>query len=243
MPTTHFLVARSGVAFTAASGHALRAFRERRDPACARRAEKARVAARRRDGGVGNGSSLNRGRDSATSRVHASPEIEALRVVPPWHEEGSPEERVKQLGLDLEGRIATNPAGVFRPVVVVGDIAYVSGQVPRLTDGSLLVGKCGTVDLTEEQAVEAARVVGLTALATMRREFGSLDRVRRIIKVNGFVNSAESFTKQPAVVNGLAHLFIEVFGPAGKSSRSAVGCSSLPLGVPVEAEAIVELTP
>ena len=103
------------------------------------------------------------------------------------------------------------------------------------------MGKCGTDDMTEEQAVEAARVVGITMLATMRQQFGSLDNIKRVIKVNGFVNCTDDFTKQPAVVNGLANLFIDVFGPAGKSSRSAVGCSGLPLGIPVEAEAIVEL--
>ena len=103
------------------------------------------------------------------------------------------------------------------------------------------MGKCGTADLTDEEAVEAARVVGITMLATMRQQFGSLDNIVRIVKVNGFVNCTLEYTKQPAVVNGLANLFIDVFGPAGKSSRSAVGCSGLPLGIPVEAEAIVEL--
>ena len=228
MPTTHVLVALSSVAFTAASGHTLRAIRERRAPACARRAR-----ARRQ--------SRATPRRGAAVTPFASAEIEALRVCPPWHEEGSPEERVKQLGLELDGRVATNPAGVFRPAVVVGDLAYVSGQVPRLTDGSLIVGKCGSAEMTEEQAVEAARVVGITMLATMKAQFGSLDMIKQVVKVNGFVNCEPDFTKQPAVVNGLANLLIEVFGPAGKASRSAVGCSGLPLGIPVEAEAIVEL--
>ena len=161
-------------------------------------------------------------------------------MCPPWHEEGSPEERVKQLGLELDGRVATNPAGVSsgggrgRPRVRLG-------QVPRLTDGLLIVGKCGSAEMTEEQAVEAARVVGITMLATMKAQFGSLDMIKQVVKVNGFVNCEPDFTKQPAVVNGLANLLIEVFGPAGKASRSAVGCSGLPLGIPVEAEAIVEL--
>ena len=233
MPTTHVLVALSSVAFTAASGHTLRAIRERRDPAYARR-----VRARRQTGVATRRTPNARG---ASVTPHASPEIEALRACPPWHEEGSPEERVVQLGLELDGRIATNPAGVFRPAVVVGDLAYVSGQVPRNTDGSLIVGKCGTETMTEEQAVEAARVVGITMLATMRQQFGSLDHVRQVVKVNGFVNCESDFTKQPAVVNGLANLLIEVFGPAGKASRSAIGCSGLPLGIPVEAEAVVEL--
>ena len=124
--------------------------------------------------------------------------------------------------------------------MLVGNLAYVSGQVPRRTDGSLIVGKCGD-DIGDEEAVDAARVVGLTMLATMRQQFGSLDHIERVVKVNGFVNCTGDFTRQPAVVNGLANLLIEVFGPAGKASRSAVGCSGLPLGIPVEAEAIVEL--
>ena len=128
MPTTHVLVALSSVAFTAASGHTLRAIRERRDPAYARRAR-----ARRQ--------SRATPRRGAAVTPFASAEIEALRVCPPWHEEELAEER-GQLG-ELDGRVATNPAGVFRPAVVVGDLAYVSGQVPRLTDGSLIVGSAG----------------------------------------------------------------------------------------------------
>jgi enamine deaminase RidA (YjgF/YER057c/UK114 family) len=232
MPTAHVLVALSSVAFTCASGHTLRAIRERRDPAFSRRVREKRKA---------NSSSEALATPTRNVKVNSSPEIEALRVMPSWHEAGSPEERVKQLGLDLDGRVAANPAGVFYPVVLVGDLAYVSGQVPRLNDGTLILGKCGTDDLTEDEAVEAARVVGLTMLATMRQQFGSLDNIKRVVKVNGFVNCADDFTQQPLVVNGLANLFIEVFGAAGKSSRSAVGCSGLPLGIPVEAEAIVEL--
>ena len=236
MPTSHVLVALSSVMFTAASGHTLRTIRDRRHhrPRGRPRAGSSPLAARHR-----RSSTTPRASASSRDTTHC-PEIEALKTKPPWHELGTPEERVAQLGLELDGRVATNPAGVFYPAVLVGDLAYVSGQVPRNADGSLIVGQCGK-DLTEEEAVEAARVVGLTMLATMRQQFGSLDNVRRIVKVNGFVNGDNEFTKQPAVVNGLANLLIEVFGPAGKSSRSAVGSSGLPLGIPVEAEAIVEL--
>ena len=228
MPTSHVLVALSSVAFTAASGHTLRALRDRRHP-----------ERRRRDSPKPSTPRL-RGDRRRSVRAAACPEIEALRERPSWHPDGTPEERVAQLGLELDGRVATNPAGVFYPAVLVGDLAYVSGQVPRNPDGTCVVGKCGD-DMSDEDAVEAARIVGLTMLATMRQQFGSLDNVLRVVKVNGFVNCTLEYTKQPAVVNGLANLLIDVFGPAGKSSRSAVGCSGLPLGVPVEAEAIVEL--
>ena len=241
MPTSHVLVALSSVMFTAASGHTLRTIRDRRHhhrPRGRPRAGSSPLAARHHR----RSSTTTPARASASSRDDTThcPEIEALKTKPPWHELRTPEQRVAQLGLELDGRVATNPAGVFYPAVLVGDLAYVSGQVPRNCDGSLIVGQCGK-DLTEEEAVEAARVVGLTMLATMRQQFGSLDNVRRIVKVNGFVNGDNAFTRQPAVVNGLANLFIDVFGPAGKSSRSAVGSSGLPLGIPVEAEAIVEL--
>ena len=227
------LVALASASFTAASGAALTHIRARRNPSAARlhspRSPKKSTHHR------------HHRHHHRHIRTHAaSPEIEALRVKPGWHPDGSPEERVEQLGLELDGRCATNPAGVFYPVVLVGNLAYVSGQVPRRTDGSLIVGKCGD-DIGDDEAVDAARVVGLTMLATMRQQFGSLDHIERVVKVNGFVNCTPDYAKQPAVVNGLANLFIDVFGPAGKSSRSAVGSSGLPLGVPVECEAIVEL--
>jgi enamine deaminase RidA (YjgF/YER057c/UK114 family) len=226
------LVALASASLTAASGAALTHIRSHRNPSAARLHGTSPLGKKR--------THRHHGHRHGRTRASASPEIEALRVKPGWHPEGSPETRVKQLGYDLEGRCATNPAGVFYPVVLVGDLAYVSGQVPRNTDGSLIVGKCGD-DMSDEDAVEAAKVVGLTMLATMRQQFGSLDHIERIVKVNGFVNCTLDYRKQPAVVNGLANLFIEVFGPAGKSSRSAVGSSGLPLGVPVECEAIVEL--
>jgi len=165
------LVALASASFTAASGAALTHIRSHRNPSAARLngiitpREKAHP-------------SSSHGHRHGRTRASASPEIEALRVKPGWHPEGSPETRVKQLGYDLEGRCATNPAGVFYPVVLVGDLAYVSGQVPRNTDGSLIVGKCGD-DMSDEDAVEAAKVVGLTMLATMRQQFGSLDHIER----------------------------------------------------------------
>ena len=130
------LVALASASFTAASGAALTHIRSHRNPSAARLHGTSPLGKKRTH-------HHHHGHRHGRTRASASPEIEALRVKPGWHPEGSPEERVKQLGYDLEGRCATNPAGVFYPVVLVGDLAYVSGQVPRNTDGSLIVGKCG----------------------------------------------------------------------------------------------------
>jgi enamine deaminase RidA (YjgF/YER057c/UK114 family) len=152
----------------------------------------------------------------------------------------SPEQRVQELGLVLDGRLPTNPQGVYHPVVLVGSLAHVSGQIPRLPDGSLMTGIAGD-SASEEEAAQAAYEVGVTMLATLKNELGSLDRVKRIVKVNGYVACTPDFERQPAVMNALSNLFIDVFGPAGKSARSAVGVAALPLGITVEAEAIVEV--
>ena len=118
--------------------------------------------------------------------------------------------------------------------------AHVSGQVPRNPDGSLCCGIAGAT-ATEEEAVEAARACGLTMLATLENQLGSLDRVKRVVKVNGFVASSPDFQKHPIAINAVSHLFMDVFGPAGKSARSAVGVAALPLGILCEVEAIFEV--
>ena len=125
----------------------------------------------------------------------------------------------------------------------MGNLAYVSGQIPRNPDGSLVTGVVGTAGADEERGREAATAVGLTMLATLRSQLGSLDRVKRVVKISAFVASAPDFERQPAVCNALSELLIDVFGPAGKSSRSAVGVAALPLGISVEAEALVEIEP
>lgn len=148
------------------------------------------------------------------------------------------EARLAQLGITLPTPPA--PGGVYTPVVVVDRIAYVSGQVPYGTDGKLLVGRVGS-DLTEEQGAAAARVVALTMLATIKASLGSLDRIKRIVKVLGFVNCTPDFAKHPAVMNGFSNTMVDIFGDAGKAARSAVGMGSLPYNVPVEVEAVLEL--
>ncbi len=146
--------------------------------------------------------------------------------------------RLQELGITLPA--APPPGGVYTPVVVVDRMAYVSGQVPFGPDGQLLRGRVGD-QLTEAEGRAAARTTALTMLATVKASLGSLDRVRRVVKVFGMVNSTADFEHHPAVMNGFSETMVEVFGEAGKAARSAVGMGSLPFNVPVEVEAILEL--
>ncbi|MCA9037333.1 MAG: RidA family protein [Planctomycetaceae bacterium] len=148
------------------------------------------------------------------------------------------ESRLEELGITLPA--PPPPGGVYTPVVVVDRMAYVSGQVPYGPDGKLLSGRVGS-EITEEEGVAAARVVALTMLATIKASLGSLDRVKRVVKVFGMVNCSPDFQHHPQVMNGFSNTMVEVFGEAGKAARSAVGMGSLPFNVPVEVEAIVEL--
>lgn len=152
----------------------------------------------------------------------------------------SAEERIQKLRLQLPP--APSPMATYRPSVRVGDILYVSGTGPFRHDGSVIKGKVG-VDLDVKQAYEAARLVGLNVLSTLRAALGSLDKVVRIVKVLGFVNATLDFEEQPRVINGFSDLMVEVFGEeTGKGGRSAVGMGSLPQNIPVEVEAIFEVT-
>ena len=136
---------------------------------------------------------------------------------------------------------AAKPMGVYRPVIVAGPLAYVSGHGPLLPDGSLLCGRVGA-DLTLDQGKAASRQVGLAILATLRAHFGSLDPVRRIVKVLGMVNATADFPDHPKVINGCSELFAEVWGPEhGIGARSAIGVASLPGNIAVEIEAVFEL--
>ena len=148
------------------------------------------------------------------------------------------EARVRELGLDLPK--APTPAGTYSPVVVMGTTAFVSGHGPMMPDGNLQTGKVGT-DLSEEEAIQAARTVGLTILATIRAQLGSLDRVKRLIKVLGMVNCTPDFRSHPKVINGFSDLMVEIWGENGRAARSAIGMGSLPGNIPVEIEAILEL--
>ena len=123
----------------------------------------------------------------------------------------------------------------------VGNLIYTAGHLPQPAEGALITGKVGA-DLTTEQAYDAARAVGLNILATLKQELGGdLDRVKQFVKLTAFVNCVDGFSNQPKVVNGCSDLLAAVFAERGKHARSAVGTNALPLNVPVEIEAIVEV--
>jgi len=146
---------------------------------------------------------------------------------------------LEKLGLQLPS--PPEPKGLYQPVVVAGNLAYTSGHLPFDADGRLIVGRLG-VAVDPADGFRAAQRVGLGILASLRRELGSRDRVVRVVKIFGVVQSSPDFTQQPAVVNGCSELFAEVFGRAsGVGARSAIGTSALPLGVPVEIEAVFEI--
>jgi enamine deaminase RidA (YjgF/YER057c/UK114 family) len=149
----------------------------------------------------------------------------------------SAEDRLHELGIELPPPFT--PRGSYVPTRVSGSMLYVSGQGPA-GPGGMVTGKVGR-DLTLEQAADAARLTGLNALAAMRAELGSLDRVAAIVKVLGMVNCAPGFNNTPGVIDGFSDLMIEVFGDAGRHARSAVGMAELPFDICVEVELIAEL--
>jgi enamine deaminase RidA (YjgF/YER057c/UK114 family) len=149
------------------------------------------------------------------------------------------EQRFQELKLELPP--APRPVAVYKPLVIVDKLAYVSGHGPLKPDKTLITGRVGA-DLTLDQGQAAARQVGLAILATLRAHLGDLDKVRRIIKVLGMVNSTPDFLDHPKVINGCSELFATVWGPEnGVGARSAVGMGSLPGNIAVEIEAIFEL--
>lgn len=151
----------------------------------------------------------------------------------------SPEVAFTRLNLILPP--APQPLGVYKPYLIDGHYLYVSGHGPVQPDKSLLIGRVGQ-DLDIEQGKLAARQVGLTILSTIRTHLGSLDRVKRVIKVLGMVNCTPDFGRHPFVINGCSELFAQVWGEAnGIGVRSAVGVGSLPDNIPVEVEALFEL--
>jgi enamine deaminase RidA (YjgF/YER057c/UK114 family) len=148
------------------------------------------------------------------------------------------EARLAELGITLPP--VGPPMGTYVHAVQTGNLLFLAGKGPRNEDGSTPTGKVGQ-DVTVEQAYAHARSVGLILIAVLKDTLGDLDRVKRVVKVLGMVNGAPDFGQQPSVINGCSDLFVEVFGDAGYHARSAVGMGSLPSGITVEIEAIVEV--
>ena len=151
---------------------------------------------------------------------------------------GKIEARLLEMGIELPE--APKPAAVYIPAITVDHLVFVSGHDCRKNGKFLYQGKIGS-DLTLEQGQEAAKQCMINGLASLKNEIGSLDKVKRIVKLLGFVNSAPGFVEQPAVINGASEFLERVFEENGKHARSAIGTSELPFNIPVEIEFIVEL--
>jgi enamine deaminase RidA (YjgF/YER057c/UK114 family) len=151
----------------------------------------------------------------------------------------SVESKLKELGVVLSEPL--KPLGMYVPAVRIGDWVYVSGMVSMQNGIFKYKGKVGR-NLTLEQGYEAARISGINALAALKSVIGDLDKVERIVKIVGYVNSSEDFTKHPQVINGASELFAKVFGERGIAARCAVGVQGLPEDSPVELDMIVKIT-
>ena len=145
----------------------------------------------------------------------------------------------EQLNIQLPS--APKPIGVYKPFLIVGNQIFVSGHGPMQSNGNFIIGRVG-LDMTVDEAKQAAQQVGLAILATLKANLGSFNRIKRVIKVFGMVNVSADFERHPYVINGCSELFAHVWGEEnGVGVRSAVGVSSLPDNIPVEIEAVFEL--
>lgn len=148
------------------------------------------------------------------------------------------EQRLDELGIQLPEVSA--PVANYVNAVRTGNLLFLAGKGPKKEDGSYITGKVD-VDLTLEEAQEAARLTGINQLAVLKAELGDLNKVKRIVKVTGMVNSPADFGNQPEIINGFSNLMVEVFGEKGKHARAAVGMASLPRNIAVEIDMIVEV--
>jgi len=148
------------------------------------------------------------------------------------------EKRLDALNITLPS--PPKPVGSYVPVVITGKLAFVSGQIP-IKDGKVIYAGKVSTDLSVEDAQKAARLCVINALAQLKAELGSLDRISKIVRVSGFVNSPPEFTDQPKVINAASDLIFEIFGQKGQHARIAVGVSSLPLNSAVEIDLIAEI--
>jgi enamine deaminase RidA (YjgF/YER057c/UK114 family) len=149
------------------------------------------------------------------------------------------EEKIEQMGIIIPE--AAKPLAAYIPALQVGNLIMTSGQVPIVDGAVKFQGKVGK-DLTEEEGREAAKLCAINCLSAVKSVIGNLDKIKRLIKLTVFVNSAEGFKAQPKVANGASEFVVEIFGEAGKHVRSAVGVSELPLNSAVEIEMIVEMS-
>ncbi|MDX2309134.1 MAG: RidA family protein [Hyphomicrobium sp.] len=152
---------------------------------------------------------------------------------------GEIEARLKSLGIDLPP--APNPVANYVPTLIAGDLLFVSGQIAKAADGTIVTGQVGK-DLTVEDGARAARICALNILAQAQAALGSLDRIVQVVRLTGFVNSGAGFADHPKVVNGASDLMVEVLGGKGRHTRAAVGSSSLPVNTAVEVDAVLRIT-
>jgi enamine deaminase RidA (YjgF/YER057c/UK114 family) len=162
--------------------------------------------------------------------------VEEVAELPPA--DYNPQSQLAKLGIELPE--AANPVANYVNAVQTGNLIFLAGKGPKNADGEYVTGKVGE-DLTVEEGYQAARLVGINQLAVLKAELGNLNRVKRIVKVLGMVNATSDFGNQPEVVNGFSDLMVEVFGERGKHARAAVGMGSLPRGIAVEIEMVVEV--
>lgn len=148
--------------------------------------------------------------------------------------------RLEDLGIQLPE--APAPIGSYVAHIISGDMLYISGQVSKAADGHMITGKLGA-DLGIEEGQAAARASALNILAQAHAALGSLDRIARIVRLNGFVNAAPDFSGHPSVINGASGVLVEILGDAGRHTRAAIGVSSLPAGCAVEIDAIIQVKP
>lgn len=147
------------------------------------------------------------------------------------------EEKIRELGITLEAPPA--PAGSYIPVVISGNLAFVSGQIPFLEGKVVFTGK--VTEETIQTGQQSARLCVINILSQLKKELGNLDRIKQFVRLNGFVNAGPEFTSHPKVINGASDLLFEIFGQKGKHTRIALGVSNLPLNSMTEIDAIVEI--
>lgn len=161
-----------------------------------------------------------------------------LLALATWAQTIDYDKKLKELGIELIP--ATKPIANYVKAVRTGNLLFLAGHGPSLTDGTVMTGKLGQ-NYTVEQGYQAARQTAISLISTLKIEVGDLNKVKRIVKVLGMVNCTPEFTDQPKVMNGCSDLLVQVFGEKGKHARSAVGMNALPLGMAVEVEIIVEI--